>query len=131
MTREQAEKYVARGGAECPRCRSVDLYRSNLEAEGPGASATVRCWECGEEWYEIYHLANVATLDGAAVLEVETEPRTAAIRRPSSAEALELAAKYFWRTLIAKRATVVDCGGKRYVALSGDGENRQGILVEF
>lgn len=53
---KSSKQHAASGGNECPKCGSVDIESSGLEADGPIAWAEVTCQECGFVYQEEYRL---------------------------------------------------------------------------
>ena len=51
-----AERYVKKGGVECPFCGSNDIEGGEVAIDAGGATQEVSCLECGESWYDLYAL---------------------------------------------------------------------------
>ena len=59
LTPAMVKEYVEGGGTRCPYCHSQDIEIGPLEADGDGASGTVECLGCREQWREVFTLSAV------------------------------------------------------------------------
>ena len=61
LTQEQILKYVKSEGNKCPYCGSDENESCSLgsETNGNWHQRPVRCNECGEEWNDLYLLAEI------------------------------------------------------------------------
>lgn len=66
------KEYVASSGVHCPRCNSLDVQASGLEADGICAWANCSCSACHSTWVEQYHLVGYCDLiDGETDEEIK------------------------------------------------------------
>lgn len=64
VTKETVQKYIASGGAFCPFCESGDISADTVRSECEAAWQDVECNDCGEEWKDVFYLAQVETTRG-------------------------------------------------------------------
>lgn len=57
-----SQEYLQKGGGICPECRSDQIEGGAIDVDGPTASQSVGCNDCGAEWKDVYHLAGYTDL---------------------------------------------------------------------
>jgi len=61
LSKKQREQYLARKGMLCPYCDSPQLDAlGKAEIDGPIAAAETTCVACGETWWDIFTLTDIA-----------------------------------------------------------------------
>jgi len=60
LTEEDKQEYLNSRGNICPYCRSDNISATGyMNADDLTAHRKVECFECGEEWLDVYTLTEV------------------------------------------------------------------------
>jgi hypothetical protein len=62
-TREARRKYIQMGGVRCLFCGSEQIEGGPFDCDAGVVWQEIRCLDCGEEWQDIHHLADVQNSD--------------------------------------------------------------------
>ena len=60
---EMVRDYIAGHGTKCPFCGSSEIESGRLDCEGPCAWAPVTCSVCGQQWQDVFSLADIDLID--------------------------------------------------------------------
>jgi hypothetical protein len=63
LTKEQKEYYLHADNDACLFCHSENIERSSFQSDGDSAWRPVECLDCGENWFDVYQLSGVETMD--------------------------------------------------------------------
>jgi len=59
LTEKQKKDYIAGGYNNCPHCKSTEINSSYSKKDDDWVECNVECDACGEEWTDVYLLADV------------------------------------------------------------------------
>jgi transcription elongation factor Elf1 len=75
LTARQRQRYLDSRGSRCPFCESDNITAASNEADADYITQEVACDDCGEEWMDLFTLADVLNADGS---EAATDDLSAA-----------------------------------------------------
>lgn len=58
LTEEQKQNYLNNTN-KCPHCKSENISAESMQTDGKEAWCYVYCYDCDEEWKDIYKLVSV------------------------------------------------------------------------
>lgn len=60
---EQARKYLAARGEECPRCHDARIEGGSYDLDTGTIYQAMHCTECGLDWDDAYELNRIVDVD--------------------------------------------------------------------